>query len=294
MTNCRSGQKTVGVARIVSNEAFAPGMYALVLAVADLFGGVRPGQFVEIGLRQPDLVLPRPFSVFRQKPSSSGSTGRSFGGDVMQLEIRYQVLGEGTKRLSEMSVGTELDVIGPLGNSWPVADDTTRALVVSGGCGAAPLAMLITELDLRGISVTMIQGARSECNLFGQDGFSQHAARHIVATDDGSCGHHGLVTKPLAEVLSLSRHPEPSHRHPGLDPGPRSFDVAYVCGPEPMMEACAKLCLDAGITTWVSLERRMACGVGACLSCVVPTSEGLKRVCADGPIFNAEEVLWHI
>jgi dihydroorotate dehydrogenase electron transfer subunit len=153
-----------------------------------------------------------------------------------------------------------------------------HALIVAGGIGSAPLALLTQRLQAAKTRVTMVQAARTEELLIASDFFEGLVDDYVVATDDGSRGHEGLITKPLQSVLA--------------DPD-NSFDCAYICGPEVMQEACAKLCLDADImATYVSLERLMACGVGACLSCVVPTVAGLKRVCADGPIFNATEVNW--
>ncbi|MCL2537773.1 MAG: dihydroorotate dehydrogenase electron transfer subunit [Coriobacteriia bacterium] len=262
MCKCNN-QKVVGEARIVENSACAPNTFTLVLEVPkELAECVQPGQFVELNLRQPDLVLPRPISIYAVLDSC--------------IELRYQLMGEGTKRLSQMPVGTLLGIFGPLGNRWPVPEAVKSALLIGGGIGSAPLAMLADELSNAGIRTTMVQAARSADLLIADDHFEWTCSEHCLATDDGSSGHHGLITEPLAEVLNES-----------------SFDIAYICGPEPMQEACAALTMDAGIETYVSLERMMACGVGACLTCVVPTANGLKRVCADGPIFNAREVDWH-
>jgi len=287
---------------IIENTPFAQGMYALVLDAPEVARAVEPGQFVELGLGFPDLVLRRPFSVFRV-----------FGDG--RLEIRYQVLGEGTRRLSAFSAGAGLSLVGPLGNRWPVSADLRRALVVAGGIGSAPLAMLVEELYGAGVAVTMVQGAQSADRLVETEFFAPLCEELVIATDDGSLGCRGLVTEPLGELLetrALSASQvkedgfvaEVSGLSPLSEAGVPSdtelrslvssslYDVAYLCGPEPMMEACAALCAEAGVPAYVSLERLMACGVGACLSCVVPTVHGLRRVCADGPIFAAEEVLF--
>jgi len=264
--------KLVSAARIVENLTIAPGTFALVLDVSDALARViEPGQFVELNLRQPDLVLPRPVSVYRVHQDAEGGRG-------LLLELRYQVMGEGTSRLSMMGEGAELEIFGPLGKRWPVPEGVQRALLVGGGIGSAPLAMLAKELVEGGAEVTMVQAARSADLLIEAYHFEAECQKHIVATDDGSRGYAGLVTGPLQALLD--------------EVGAAGFDIAYICGPEPMQEACANLTLAAGIETYVSLERMMACGVGACLTCVVPTTDGLKRVCADGPVFNAEEVDW--
>ncbi|MCL2680133.1 MAG: dihydroorotate dehydrogenase electron transfer subunit, partial [Coriobacteriia bacterium] len=164
------------------------------------------------------------------------------------------------------------------GNRWPVADNLQHALLVGGGIGAAPLALLAAELAAKGCQVTMLQAARTANLLLATELFAANCSSHVLATDDGSAGQQCLITTPLADLLASSK---------------TRFDAVYICGPEPMQEACAQLCLAAGLPTWVSLERLMACGVGVCLTCVLPTAEGLRRVCADGPIFAAEEVDWH-
>ncbi|MCL2379772.1 MAG: dihydroorotate dehydrogenase electron transfer subunit [Coriobacteriia bacterium] len=260
--------KYVCQAHIAANDLVAPDTYALILDVSvgtKFAEAIQSGQFIELNLRQPDLVLPRPISIFATRRDNN----------CIQLEFRYQVVGEGTQRLSTMPVGAKLEIFGPLGNRWPIDAGTQRALVVGGGIGSAPLAMLVKELAAKGCEVTMVQGARSAELLADADFFEVCCDSHCTATDDGSRGHTGLITEPLAEILASE-----------------SFDVAYICGPEPMQEACARLCIAAGVPTWVSLERLMACGVGACLTCVVPTISGLQRVCSDGPIFNAREVDW--
>jgi len=262
-------------ARIVENSAIAPDTYSLVLDVPNaLAEAVCPGQFIELSLGQPDLVLPRPISVYRVYQDDGCSDIASKG---LLLEIRYQVVGEGTRRLSMMGEGTTLEVFGPLGKPWPVSEGIQRALLIGGGIGSAPLAMLAKELVESDVEVTMVQAARSADLLIAADYFAAVCHKHLIATDDGSRGHAGLITESLQMMLDSAT----------------SFDVAYICGPEPMQEACAKLTAAAGIFSYVSLERMMACGVGACLTCVVPTTNGLKRVCADGPVFNAEEVDWN-
>jgi len=297
--------KVVCEARIVENVTIAPNTYSLLLELECSSGGadarklaesIQPGQFIELNLRQPDLVLPRPISVFRVfETDECGDVGRELSAESRTagaqlsessfVELRYQLMGEGTRRLSEMSTGTTLGVFGPLGNRWPVPTDAKRALLVGGGIGSAPLAMLARELVDSGCEVVMVQGGRSADLLIAADYFEEVCCEHSLATDDGSRGHEGLITRPLQLVLQDVFEGSAAN-------GASSFDVAYICGPEPMQEACAQLTVEAGIPSYVSLERMMACGVGACLTCVVPTAEGLKRVCADGPVFNAEEVDW--
>ena len=261
-----SNKKIVSKAQIVKNQIIAPDTYALILRLEKikLAEYVQPGQFIELNLHQPDLVLPRPLSVYVCAADS--------------VEVRYQIRGEGTKRLSQMCVGTELSAFGPLGKSWTVPEDAKSALLIGGGIGSAPLAMLAQELVGAGIGVTMMQAARSAELLIACDFFEDVCCLHKIATDDGSRGYQGLITEPLKQLLADEAS---------------VFDVAYICGPEAMQEACVRICHAAELLTYVSLERMMACGAGACLTCVVPTTKGLQRVCADGPIFDAKEVDWN-
>jgi len=168
-----------------------------------------------------------------------------------------------------------MDVIGPLGRGWTVPDGTAHALLVAGGLGAAPMGMLVARLAARGVAASVALGAPSQERLMARDVFEAHARRVVCSTDDGSAGERGPVTGPAARLLAEDRP-----------------DVVYVCGPEVMSRAVARMAADAGVPCQVSLERLMACGIGACLSCVVATRSGQKRACCDGPVFDAEEVLW--
>jgi dihydroorotate dehydrogenase electron transfer subunit len=168
-----------------------------------------------------------------------------------------------------------MDAIGPLGTGWSVPDGTAHALLVAGGLGAAPLGMLAERLAARGVAVSIAQGAPTAERLVARELFESVARRVEVATDDGSAGEQGLVTVVIGRLLAQDRP-----------------DVVYVCGPEAMARAVAAQSAEARVPCQVSLERLMACGVGACLSCVVTTTAGRKRACVDGPVFDAGEVCW--
>jgi dihydroorotate dehydrogenase electron transfer subunit len=223
---------------------------------------VQPGQFVHVRVAtDADIILRRPFSVHRATSE--------------RIEILYQVLGAGTLRLAEKAVGEQMDLVGPLGHGWQTPPTLAHALLVAGGLGAAPLGMLAERLAERGVAVSVAQGAPTSSRLVARELFTRVARRLEVATDDGSAGEHGFVTGPAARLIAEER-----------------FDAVFVCGPEAMERAVVALARDAGIACQVSLERLMACGIGACLSCVVSTTGGLKRACVDGPVFDAEEVVW--
>lgn len=247
---------------VVSNESVGPDLREVVLLAPRTAASIRGGQFVHLSISKESLTLRRPLSVYRVE------------GD--RLHIVYHVKGDGTRLLAEKLAGDRsMDLIGPLGAPWPIPPACDRALLIGGGVGAAPLGMLAQELADRGVSVVTLLGAQSSPRLVGEEHFVSCGANVTCSTDDGSYGVAGLITEPLRELL------ESDH-----------FDVAYVCGPEVMQIKVSALTVFHGIKTYVSLERLMACGVGACLSCVVPTTRGQKRACVDGPVFDAEEVLW--
>ncbi len=249
-------------ATISGNVLIAPEVYELTVSAPRIASALAPGQFVHVRVTQTtDVLLRRPLSVHRVT------------GD--ELTILYHVVGRGTDMLSRSRVGDQLDLIGPLGRGWRVPGDARSALVVAGGLGAAPMGMLVEALKATGVRTTVVMGALDREGLLATDFFASTCERLEITTDDGSAGRCGLVTVVLDDLITEVLP-----------------DVVYTCGPEPMQRAVARIAGEAGIECQVSLERRMACGVGACLSCVVPTRDGLKRACVDGPVFDATEVFW--
>ena len=249
--------------RVVANDRIAQGVGLIVLSAPRCARLVRPGQFVHLRVATgADILLRRPFSIHRAYDD--------------RIEILYQVLGAGTLRLAEKPAGDEsMDLVGPLGHGWQAPEGLAHALLVAGGLGAAPLGMLAEELASRGVAVTVAQGAPTASRLVARGLFERVARRVELATDDGSAGERGFVTGPVKRLLAAE-----------------SFDLVFTCGPEAMQRAIVAQASDAGVACQVSLERLMACGIGACLSCVVTTTEGLKRACVDGPVFAAGEVVW--
>jgi dihydroorotate dehydrogenase electron transfer subunit len=247
---------------VLANDRVAERVGLLVLRAPRIAAAVEPGQFVHLRIATgTDLLLRRPFSVHRA------------GGEA--IEVLYQVLGRGTRELATKGRGDDMDAVGPLGTGWEVCESAVRALLVAGGLGAAPLGMLAERLAARGVAVSVAQGASSAERLVARELFESVARRVEVATDDGSAGEFGSVTLVSERLLQEDRP-----------------DVVCVCGPEAMARAVAGQAAEAGVLCRVSLERLMACGIGACLSCVVTTTHGRKRACTDGPVFDAEEVCW--
>ncbi len=248
---------------VVSNECVGPRLFIMVIDAPVICSRLLPGQFVHMKIPgMEDHILRRPFSVFR--------TGES------TVEILYQVVGFGSDRMAGLAAGEEVEMIGPIGYGWQVDPDSRHALLVAGGVGAAPLYLHARALVEQGVDVKVVMGAQSADALVCRDAYRELlGCDPIIATDDGSLGHAGFCTAPAQEVLDSS-----------------PIDAMACCGPEPLMRIVAQMAQKSGVALQVSLERRMACGIGACLSCVVDTVEGKKRACVDGPVFNAEEVVW--
>jgi len=233
----------------------------VVLEAADPDGPVpRPGQFYMLaaaerwgGGEDERPFLPRAFSVLRV------ADGR--------LQFMLEAVGPGTTRLCELQPGDGLWVTGPLGLGFSPPADGRRALLCGGGVGTAPLAIWQDELLAAGRPAPALLGFRDGAHAAG----AALLANPRVATDDGSAGHHGLVTDLLVEELDADPHA-----------------TVYSCGPPPMLEAVRALCAARAVPAQLALEAGMACGFGACFGCVVPTrAGGYVRLCVDGPVLDA-------
>ena len=185
------------------------------------------------------------------------------------LTFLYQIKGEGTQKLAHLAWGQTLTLTGPCGNGFDVAAAAAagRVAVVGGGIGVAPLLLLCRELAAAGCKPELYAGFRDAP--YALEDFLPYCAAISVATDSGAVGYHGLVTGIL--------HPE-------------EFDLVLTCGPNVMMQGVYRLCAEKGVPCLASLERKMACGLGACLGCTCHTKVGPKTVCQDGPVFSAQEV----
>ncbi len=186
------------------------------------------------------------------------------GGSCDCISIMYRVVGEGTLMLSKRKPGEYLDVVGPLGNFFEIKS-TKKILVVGGGIGAAPLLFLVERLNNYRLDYMSFFGFNSADEMFAEGS--------VISTMDGSTGVKGDIVTVVSKELDDNV-------------------VVYACGPIPMLRTLSYLCLEAGAEMQVSVESRMACGIGVCLGCAIDTVNGKKRVCADGPVFNHEEIIW--
>ncbi|MEG6617107.1 dihydroorotate dehydrogenase electron transfer subunit [Peptococcaceae bacterium 1198_IL3148] len=251
---------------IVKQLQVATNYYLLEITAPQLAQLAQPGQFVHVQCSGNSVPLLR-------RPISINSVNRRSG----TVTILYRVVGEGTRLLADKRVGDLLNVIGPLGKGFSVVSSSSKVILVAGGIGIAPLYFLLQELLAKGVKPTVLIGARTADDLLLISAIKALGVTIEIATEDGSAGVQGRVTELLPKYLP-------------------DTDMIYTCGPTPMMQAVALIAQQKDIATEVSLEERMGCGVGACLACSckikVGTGNEYKRVCADGPVFNAGEVCW--
>lgn len=263
---------------ILSNQEVSPGYFRMRILAPGFGAQVRPGQFLMFRIQRtlPPL-LRRPFGIFRTgflPPDCAGQPPKEY------LEILYKVVGRGTTLMSELHSGDRVEVLGPLGRGFDLGAAGGEKILVGGGIGLVPLFMLADEL-IRTSPVRLLMGGRTREDILAVTEFERLGVETYVSTDDGSLGEEGLVTAVLERKLD---------KYPGAS--------VYACGPMPMIEAVQRICTGRGVSLQVSLEALMACGVGACLGCVVKGaghSEESPRylcTCKEGPVFRAEQLDW--
>lgn len=261
-------EKRVTIGKIVSKTQLSPEHFQIELFCPYITQNIIPGQFIQVRLSRQlsDPLLCRPFAVYR------------INDDI--INILFKVVGKGTRFLSEKAVGDKLDITGPLGNGFPLRDDFETALLIAGGMGVAALFQLAVEFAHH--KVIAMLGACSQDRLLGRDDLLSLGVDVHIATDDGSCGYKGMVSELFGELLSKES---------------LSSCRIFSCGPKPMLKAVAQIAKENNIPAYVSLEERMACGIGACMGCAceVVSPDGniqYKMVCSDGPVFNSQEIVW--
>jgi len=253
--------------RILTHTELGGDYRLLTVEAEQIAAGVRPGQFVHVRVpRLGESVLRRPFSIYR---AAAG-----------KLSVLYKCVGKGTRALALARAGEELDLMGPLGNGFPDVGPATFPVLVAGGYGVAPLYLVAAGAASRGI---VFIGAKTAPELLCRADFEALDWPIEVATEDGSVGHAGMVTAALDEWTVQAA---------GL-----ARAVFFACGPDAMLRAVGERAVALGRPAWLSLDRHMGCGVGACLACVqkVRRPDGScewARVCRDGPVFEAREIVW--
>lgn len=235
---------------ISSNEKLTGNVYKMVL-LGDTSDITECGQFINIKID--GLYLRRPVSV-------CDCDGKS-------VTVIYKVVGKGTEKMSEMSVGEKLDILTGLGNGYDLSLSGDKPLLLGGGVGVPPLYMLAKRLINQGKEVSVVLGFNTESEVFYEKEFKKLGCHITVTTVDGSYGIKGFVT----------------------DAYPEKYTYFYACGPEPMLKSVYKTTVTEG---QMSFEERMGCGFGACMGCSCKTIAGYKRICKDGPVMKKEEILW--
>lgn len=237
--------------KITDNKKIAEKTYFMSLE-GDTSAITKPGQFINIKLD--GFFLRRPISV------CDCENGK--------LSIIYKVVGNGTKKMSELPVGAELDILSGLGNGYDTSKSGDCPVLIGGGVGVPPMYLLCKKLVSEGKKATVILGFNSEKEVFGVDEFKATGAEVYVTTADGSVGTKGFVTDVLKNL---------------------HYTYFYTCGPMPMFKAIESIAKTSG---QYSFEERMGCGFGACMGCTCKTKYGNKRICKDGPVLEREEIVW--
>lgn len=245
-------------ATVIGQEKIASDVYSLWLQTDQIAGEAKPGQFISVYSKDDSRMLPRPISICEIDKEAG------------KLRIVYRVVGQGTEEFSHLAEGDKVEILGPLGNGFPLKKK--KAFLMGGGIGIPPMVELARELDCE---VQIIAGYRDE--LFLTEELRANGTLYI-ATEDGSAGTKGNVMDAIREN--------------SLD-----ADIIYACGPKPMLRAIKAYAEEHDIECYISMEERMACGIGACLACVCQSKEidghthvHNKRICKDGPVFLSTEV----
>lgn len=244
---------------IISQEEIAPGIFSMWLKIEQIAQHAKAGQFISIYCEDGSRMLPRPISICEIDKNDGA------------LHLVYRVAGKGTQEFSEKNTGMELSVLGPLGNGFPLK--SKKAFLIGGGIGIPPILELAKQLDCE---KQIVLGYRNS-DMFLLDEFKKYGSVYI-ATEDGSYGSKGNVLDAIRE-------------------NDLEADIIYACGPTPMLRALKEYAAEKQMECWISMEEKMACGIGACLACVCKSKEvdahtnvHNKRVCKEGPVFRAEEV----
>lgn len=250
-------EKVTVDANIVSQQELYDQVFQLVVKAPEVAALAEAGQFVQLRILNSNCLLRRPVGI--------AAADKEKG----TVAFIYRVVGKGTKAISELKAGDTINVLGPLGHGF----DTTakKPLIVGGGMGLSPVLFYAAVMQGK---ADVLMGGKTAGELFWQDLFTGKVHEIFCTTDDGSLGTKGFTTTLLPELLEK-----------------KDYDLVVACGPEIMMKGIAKIAKEHGLRCQVSLEKRMGCGLGACLSCSIDTTDGKrKKVCKDGPVFEAGEV----
>ncbi len=248
--------------KVVDNVRHTADFVVLTLENKQELPEMTPGQFVEVRVdNAPHTYLRRPLSI------------HDVNYQKKQIKLLIQEVGEGTRKLCNLPIGSFVNMVYPLGKGYDLPK-TDKVLLIGGGCGVAPLLFLGRYLVTNGIKPRFLIGARTSESLVQLDAYRE-LGEVMITTEDGSEGQKGFVI-----------------HHPVMRTETPDFEWIYTCGPDAMMKVIAKYANNRSIPCQVSLENRMACGFGVCLCCVTPTQDGHKCTCVDGPVFDSKYLQW--
>jgi dihydroorotate dehydrogenase electron transfer subunit len=258
-------------AEIISNKKLGP-YHHMVFAVGDIAAHAKPGNFVAIsvGGEASSMVLRRAFAIYR-------AIDKGLLGGTIELVVAPH--GAGSKWLTNLNVGDFVDLIAPLGTAFGIPTSNANAMLIGGGYGSAPLFALAEILKNRGCRVDMVLGASTASKIYAPLEGKRSVSSLTLTTDDGSAGIHGQITESIPRLI-------------------REFgtEVIYSCGPMAMLESINKIAADFDIVHQCSVEESMACGIGVCMTCVVPMKidDEVKmiRTCIDGPVMDGSTIIW--
>ncbi|MCL2169998.1 MAG: dihydroorotate dehydrogenase electron transfer subunit [Defluviitaleaceae bacterium] len=253
---------------VLKNEMLIDDVYDLYIKAPQAVSKAQAGQFLSVYTGDSAMLLPRPLSIC--------------GIDVVRgvFRVVYRVMGAGTREIAQFKAGDELKILAPLGSHYRIEPEHTKFAVCGGGMGVPPMLALVKKIrnQVPNAHISVFLGFRNYSQVMLLDDFDKFANELFVFTDDGTCGIKGNIIYGLKSL----ENPE--------------FDTIFGCGPHGMLKALAKFASDKGMPCHVSIEERMACSVGACLACVCKVHEGggvaYKRVCSQGPVFDAKELVW--
>jgi dihydroorotate dehydrogenase electron transfer subunit len=274
---------------VLENRSLTGGHFLLSLDAPRQAPGVRPGQFAMVRiLGRSDVLLRRPMSIFNIKAagsSKSGSTQKAAAPRILQL--LYKIVGRGTRMMAELKPGDKVGLLAPLGHGFfeeeylPRAHASDEILQVAGGIGIAALMLPAKQLADAGFRQRLFFGARTKEDLVGMEDFKPLVRGMLLATENGSMGYRGYVTRPLEDYLT--KHSD------------KKF-LLMACGPGAMLRATVELAKRFRHPCLVSMENRMGCGVGVCLGCSIRVQgtghDAYQRVCTEGPVFWSEKIVW--
>ena len=275
------------IVAVTENRPLTGGHFLLSLDAPRHAPEVRPGQFAMVRiLGRSDVLLRRPMSIFDVQASRPDHTGPSRKAPRI-LQLLYKIVGRGTRVMSELRPGDQVGLLAPLGHGFfaeeflPRAREADEILHVAGGIGIAALLLPAKQLAEAGFKQRLFFGARATADLVGVKEFKPMVHAMLLATENGSAGYRGFVTRPLEEYLT---------KHTG-----KTF-LLMACGPGPMLRATAELAKRFRHPCLVSMENRMGCGVGVCLGCSIRVQgtghEAYQRVCTEGPVFWSDKIVW--